>query len=155
MRKKIFTHARENLIWKYASILPKQVDNWITSLLDFPTWQLTMTVMLRWIYTDMGIKGKGLVRFCGWLECVMFGLLLLTCKKVAWNDWMKQVGENEAYFQFKFSRACVNHLLRMKCHMKAKTMDIKAMILICFKRLLKKLKKLTQSCNLLVQMKIW
>ena len=35
---------------------------------------------------------------------------------------------------------CVNHLLRMKCHMKAKTMDIKAMILICLKKLLKKLK---------------
>ena len=57
---KWLTHARENLIWKYASILPKQVDNWIASLLDFPTWQLTMTVMLRWIYTDRGIKGKRL-----------------------------------------------------------------------------------------------
>ena len=45
---------------------------------------------------------------------------------------MKQVGDNEAYFQIKFSRVCVNNLLRMKCHMKAKTMYIKAMILICF-----------------------
>ena len=47
---------------------------------------------------------------------------------------------NEAYFQIKFSRACGNHLLRMKCHMKAKTLDIKAMILICIKILTKKLK---------------
>ena len=38
---------------------------------------------------------------------------------------MKQVGENEAYFKINFSRAYVNHLLRMKCHMKIKTMDIK------------------------------
>ena len=42
---------------------------------------------------------------------------------------------NEAYFQIRFSQAYGNHLLRMKCHMKAKTLDIKAMILICIKRL--------------------
>ena len=42
------------------------------------------------------------MRFCGWLECVMFGLLLLTCKKVAWNDWMKQVGEMKHIFKLSF-----------------------------------------------------
>ena len=38
------------------------------------------------------------------------------------------LGKIEAYFQIKFSRACVNHFLRMRCHMKGKIMDIKAMI---------------------------
>ena len=38
------------------------------------------------------------------------------------------LGKIEAYFQIKFSRACVNHFLRMRCHMKGKFMDIKAMI---------------------------
>ena len=32
----------------------------VNAALDFLTWQLTMTVMLRWIYTNMGIKGKRL-----------------------------------------------------------------------------------------------
>ena len=38
------------------------------------------------------------------------------------------LGKIEAYFQIKFSRACVNNFLRMRCHMKGKIMDIKAMI---------------------------
>ena len=42
------------------------------------------------------------MRFCGWLECVMFGLLLLICKKVAWNDWIKQVGEMKHIFKLSF-----------------------------------------------------
>ena len=43
------------------------------------------------------------------------------------------LGKIEAYFQIKFSRACVNHFLRMRCHMKGKIMDIKAMIFFCAK----------------------
>ena len=42
------------------------------------------------------------MRFCGWLECVIFGLLLLTCKIVAWNDWMKQVWEMNHNFKCSF-----------------------------------------------------
>ena len=33
-------------------------------------------------------------------------------------------GKIEAYFQIKFSPACVNTFLSMRCHMKAKIMDI-------------------------------
>ena len=39
-------------------------------------------------------------------------------------------GKIEAYFQIEISRACVNDFSRMRCHMKGKTMDIMAMILI-------------------------
>ena len=39
------------------------------------------------------------MRFYGWLECVMFGLLLLTFEKVAKNEWMKQVGEMKHIFK--------------------------------------------------------
>ena len=38
------------------------------------------------------------------------------------------LGKIEAYFQIKFSRACVNNFLRMRCHMKGTIMDIKAMM---------------------------
>ena len=125
MRGKWLTHFRENLIWKYASILPKRVDNWITSFLDFPTWQLTMTVMLRWIYTDKGIKGKRLsaILRLAWM-CYVRITSTITCKQIAWNDWMKQVGEMKHIFKLRFlGHAEIIYYACMKCHMKAKTLE--------------------------------
>ena len=66
-------------------------------------------------------------------------------------NYLPVFGKVEAYFQIKFSRACVNHFLRMRCHMKAKIMDIKAMILFfskdCRKSSKNSLKIVICSCK--------
>ena len=85
----------------------------------------------------------------------LFGILLVQIRIVGQGPYstIHLSGKIEAYFQIKFSRACVNHFLRMRCHMKGKIMDIKAIYCLC-KRLPKKPEKLTQNRNLRVQMKI-
>ena len=63
-------------------------------------------------------------------------------------------GKYKAYFQIKFSRACGNHLLRMKCHMKAKTLVNYGYDFDLYQKITIKAHQCTQSCHMLVQMKI-
>ena len=71
--------------------------------------------------------------------CVLRTLLAAKSGKAKWLliQLSTYLGKIEACFQIKFSRACINHFLRMRCHMKGKSMDIKAMNFLFCKRLQK------------------